>query len=159
MVFIAGRGPAPKPKAQRARRNKDTIPTKTFEVERSGLPDLPEDVGVDWHPQTRRWWKTWQESPMVADFTSVDVDYLIDTAFLHHLSWSKGQWTLFAEVRQRVAAFGATPADRARLRIEFVDAEQAESNRRRERSVEEAGGSPGQSVRDRFEGLKLVEGE
>ena len=44
--------------------------------------------------------------------------------------WSKGQWTLAAEVRLRVAKFGATPEDRARLRMVFADADEKDDKRR-----------------------------
>jgi hypothetical protein len=36
---------------------------------------------------------------------------------MHDAMWSKKQWTLAAEVRLRAAKFGATPEDRARLRM------------------------------------------
>lgn len=48
-----------------------------------------------------------------------DWDYLLDTVLLHHAMWTNGCWDFAEEVRQRVAAFGATPADRARLRFEI----------------------------------------
>jgi hypothetical protein len=42
---------------------------------------------------------------------------------MHHAMWEKGQWTLAAEVRLRVAKFGSTPEDRMRLRIQWADAD------------------------------------
>ena len=51
-----------------------------------------------------------------------------------------------AELRLRVAKFGATPEDRARLRIQFAQADEADSKRPEKR----AGGS-------RREGLRLAE--
>lgn len=53
----------------------------------------------------------------------VDWSYLLDTALMHHSMWTHGQWTLAAEVRLRVAQYGATPADRLRLRIQWADAD------------------------------------
>ena len=86
--------------------------------------DLPEGVlpdGQDWHAATRRWWDSWRRSPQgVRMMTEPDWDYLLDTALLHHQMWMSGgkNSERAAEIRMRVAAFGATPADRARLRIE-----------------------------------------
>ena len=58
-----------------------------------------------------------------------DWDFLLDTALMHHAMWSKSQWTLAAEVRLRVAKFGATPEDRARLRMQFADADEKDARR------------------------------
>lgn len=125
---MAGRGPAPKPAHQRARTNADPIGTTVIPFQgRADQPELPDDV--DWHPRTRHWWKTWNDSPLSASFTSDDWSFLIDTALMHHAMWSKGQWTLAAEVRLRVAKYGQTPEDRARLRIVFADADEKDSKR------------------------------
>ena len=79
-------------------------------------PDLPE--GVAWHERTRAWWETWRRSAQAQAMTDTDWSFLLDTALMHDAMWSRGQWTLAAEVRLRVAKFGATPEDRARLRIQ-----------------------------------------
>lgn len=71
----------------------------------------------------------WAESELARDFTATDWSFLLDTALMHHAMWSKGQWTLAAEVRLRVAKFGATPEDRARLRITFADADEKDEKR------------------------------
>jgi hypothetical protein len=60
--------------------------------------------------------------------------------------WSKGQWTLAAEVRLRVAKFGATPEDRARLRMVFADADEKDEKRA-------AKASP---AREKYKGLRAV---
>lgn len=124
---MAGRGPAPKPAERRARRNKDAAATTALRLVRQPAPELPESV--DWHPQTRDWWAMWADSELAKDFTASDWSFLLDTALMHHAMWSKGQWTLAAEVRLRVAKFGATPEDRARLRIVFADADEKDEKR------------------------------
>mgnify|MGYP007024625023 FL=1 len=48
---------------------------------------------------------------------------------MHTAMWAKGQWTLAAEVRLRVAKYGATPEDRARLRMNFADADEKDAKR------------------------------
>nr|WP_053352715.1 hypothetical protein [Leucobacter musarum] len=81
-----------------------------------------EPIREDWHPQTLRWWNNWRESPQgVRMATAVDWDYLLDTALLHHQMWVSGgkNSERAAEIRLRAATFGATPADRARLKFEI----------------------------------------
>lgn len=126
---MAGRGPAPKPAERRARRNKDTQATTALKLVRKPAPELPELGDDGWHPRTVEWWSMWSESELAKDFTATDWSFLLDTALMHHAMWSKGQWTLAAEVRLRVAKFGATPEDRARLRIVFADADEKDEKR------------------------------
>lgn len=133
---MAGRGPTPKPADSRARRNKDPQPIRvihaepveqpslpTFEVERDG--ELTEFV---WPARTVEWWQMWGASPLSAEFTSTDWSELLDTALLHARFWS-GDTKVAAELRLRVAKFGATPEDRARLRITFAQADAADEGR------------------------------
>jgi hypothetical protein len=95
----------------------------TFEVEVDG--ELNE---FRWPPRTVEWWQMWADSPLSAEFTSTDWSELLDTALLHARFWS-GQLSLASELRLRVAKFGATPEDRARLRITFAQADEAEDKR------------------------------
>lgn len=116
---MAGPGMAPKEPSRRARNNKDPMGPIKLGFRACTPPDLPEDF--DWHPMTRRWWSAWQRSPMAALMGEVDWLNHMDTALMHHQMWTKGQWTLAAEVRLRSAQYGATPLDRLRLRIQWVD--------------------------------------
>ena len=133
---MAGRGPAPKESRSRAR---DTPTRETirsdgkiggYELPDDVLPYLPEKDQIDpdrllreeWHPQTQRWWDNWRASPQASKMLSdPDWDYMLDTALLHHQMWMSGgrNSERAAEIRLRVAAFGATPADRLRLRLEI----------------------------------------
>lgn len=84
-------------------------------------PALPAGVlpdGEDWHPQTKTWWANWRKAPQAAAFHPTDWDFLLDTALMHHTMWTKGRWEFASELRLRVAKFGATLEDRARLRLE-----------------------------------------
>jgi len=112
---MAGRGPAP-----RAERSRETdTKRRAAELQRFAPDDevrgreLPEH---DWHPRTARWWETWRRSAQAQTFTETDWDFLEDTAFLHD-QMCKGDSGLAAELRIRVAKFGATPEDRMRLKI------------------------------------------
>lgn len=119
---MAGRGPAPKDPAKRRRRNADPIPTT--ELSEDGQlrgPELP--AGFSWPAPTRAWWQTWRESPQAQALTRTDWDFLLDTALLHAELWS-GNGAVAAELRLRVAKFGATPEDRARLRMHIDDTPQ-----------------------------------
>ncbi|MEU3986194.1 hypothetical protein AB0F77_40065 [Streptomyces sp. NPDC026672] len=40
---------------------------------------------------------------------------------MHHTMWAKGRWEFASEVRLRAAKFGATPEDRARLKLKVDD--------------------------------------
>ena len=68
----------------------------------------------------------WVESPLASTFSESDWSFLMDTAVLHHQLWDMGDTSVMAELRIRVAKFGATPEDRARLRIQFAQADDAE---------------------------------
>ena len=135
---MAGRGPAPKSADQRRRRN---VSTPALEIVTDGAvhgPDLPDDVlDESWHPRTRAWWETWRRSPQAQMFVATDWDFLLDTALMHHTMWSKGRWEFAAELRLRAAKFGATPEDRARLKIE-VGAEHLPAKRPARETVSSA---------------------
>lgn len=155
---MAGRGPAPKDPTRRARRNSDPVPMRVIEAKPSSQPDLPETfpmlmkqgfdtvvVAMVWPAETLRWWRMWAESPLSADFTETDWSELLDTARLHAEYWT-GRTGVASELRLRVAKFGATPEDRARLRITFAAADEADEKR----------AAPKSSARDRRGPLKAV---
>jgi hypothetical protein len=143
---MAGQGPAPKDPSRRARGNADPHPTTRIQFVHAEQPPLPE--GIDWHERTRAWWAIWKDAPQAEHFMATDWDFLMDTALMHHAMWSKGQWTLAAEVRLRVAKYGATPEDRARLRMHFADADQKESRQP----------APAPSSRSRYGDLRVLPG-
>lgn len=89
----------------------------------------------------------WGRSAQAETFTATDWSFLLDTALMHHAMWSKGQWTLAAEVRLRVAKYGATPEDRARLRMVFADADEKDEKR---------AAKSGQSARERYGSLRVL---
>lgn len=131
---MAGRGPAPKDPSKRARTNSDPIPLRVLTSEPVKQPKLPllrfpdangKLVQVAWPERTRVWWQMWGDSPLSSDFTATDWSELLDTALLHAQFW-RGDHKVAAELRLRVAKFGATPEDRARLRITFAQADTAE---------------------------------
>lgn len=124
---MAGRGPAPKDPARRARRNKDVIPPTYLKFVKGEVPELPEEI--PWHPRAIVWWRTWAESEQANLMTEVDWQFMLSTALLVHQFWCNGHWTLAAEIRLREAKFGVTPEDRARLRIQFADADEKDNNR------------------------------
>lgn len=71
----------------------------------------------------------WRDSPQAEHFGSTDWSFLLDTAILHAQLWGNGDTSALSELRIRVAKFGATPEDRARLRMQFADADAADSKR------------------------------
>lgn len=129
---MAGRGPAPKDPSKRARQNKDPMAMRVIAADPVGQPELPQ-FELDgepfvWPARTVEWWQMWGDSPLSAEFTSTDWSELLDTALLHARFWS-GDAKIAGELRLRVAKFGATPEDRARLRIQFAAADEADEKR------------------------------
>lgn len=117
---MAGRGPAPKDPSKRRRRNATDPETVIVNDGELRGPELPEGVlpgDEEWHPMTVNWWHTWRVSPMAVGFLDTDWAFLLDAALMHHTAWTKGKWEFLSEVRMRSAKFGATPEDRARLKL------------------------------------------
>lgn len=133
---MAGRGPRPKDPTTRARRNADPVPTRHLapDATPASAPDLPSDV--EWHPRTLAWWETWRSSGQAAELTATDWDFLLDTALLHTKFWN-GNDKVASELRLRVAKFGATPEDRARLRWEAERPEEPATPERKRPSARE----------------------
>jgi hypothetical protein len=133
---MAGRGPAPKDPSKRARTNADPIGLRVINAEPTDQPELPSLVvkdgddytSVEWPDVTLGWWDMWATSPLSTEFTATDWSELRDTARLHALFWM-GDKSVAGELRLRVAKFGATPEDRARLRITFAQADEADDKR------------------------------
>lgn len=111
---MPGRGPAPKNPDERRRRNAEEPVTHLASDDTVRGPELPN--GPDWPDQTRDWWETWRKSAQASTFTDTDWSFLLDTAILHMRFWD-GEASVAGELRLRVAKFGATPEDRARLKI------------------------------------------
>lgn len=151
---MAGRGPAPKDPSRRARRNAESAPQTMLRFQQAEPPELPtlqvmkdgELVEHKWPQRTLDWWEMWKASPQAEHFSSTDWDFLLDTAVVHARLWS-GELSAAAELRLRVAKFGATPEDRARLRMQFAQADEADSKR-----------PAGSSSRKRYADLKVLPG-
>ena len=144
---MAGHGPPPKDPSQRARRNR-APEFRVLTADPVDQPALP-TVDEEWPERTRQWWSMWADSPLAAEFTSTDWSELLDTALLHARYWrkpSEASTAVAGELRIRVAKFGATPEDRARLKITFAAANDAEDR----------SGTRQSSSRDRHAGLKLA---
>lgn len=151
--MTGSRGPAPKPQERRARRNKDPVPVKVFEVVPTEPYTLPRDLlpqGDEWHPATVRWWNRWCRSPLAADLPEVDWSELEIIAVLHHKFMRQRSVMIASEMRQRISSFGATPIDRARLRYQVASADEKEA-------AVKKGTSPEKSAKRRFGELKIVQ--
>ena len=134
---MAGNGPPPKDPARRARKNKDVATLRIVEITTAEKPELPEfDIEVkrdgeivteefSWPVATRTWWRMLDFHPLKHEFTEMDWSYLLDTARLHAAFWMN-RLDVASELRLREAKYGFTPEDRARLRIQFAQATEAE---------------------------------
>lgn len=151
---MAGVGPAPKDPSQRARRNKQAQPQTILRFEQAEPPELPdieierdgELVEFHWPTRTREWWQMWIDSPQAEHFGSTDWDSLLDTALIHARYW-RGDTSLAPELRLRVAKFGATMEDRARLRMQFAQADEADGGK---------GSSGAEAAKERYAKLRVI---
>lgn len=127
---MAGRGPAPGNGAKSAdeRRRRNT-PEPLTVIQADGKvhgPELPDTH--EWPDATLKWWETWRKSAQASQFTDTDWSFLLDTAVLHAEFWL-GARSVAAELRLRAAKFGATPEDRARLKLEIGEPPKAPTTR------------------------------
>lgn len=151
---MAGVGPTPKDPSQRARRNKATTPQTILRFEHAEAPDLPTfEIEVDgdlvefhWPARTVEWWAMWRASPQSEHFGSTDWDFLLDTALIHARYW-RGDLSQAAELRLRVAKHGATMEDRARLRMAFAEADEADGGK---------GSSGSDAAKERYAKLRVL---
>lgn len=146
---MAGNGPAPKPASKRARRNSDPMGVRLVSSEPVKQPPLPEVMpdGEPWPDQTVMWWDMWGADPLAADFRSTDWSELMDCAVIHGKFWS-GNMNVAGELRLRTGKFGATAEDRAKLRIQYAAADEADEKRRTSRS--------GADTRGVYKGLRVA---
>ena len=140
---MAGRGPRPKDPARRARKDSSGIAPTILRFEYAEQPALPDEI--PWPERTMQWWQMWADSPQAEHFGSTDWDFLLDTALIHADVWA-GNLDRMNELRVRVAKFGATPEDRARLRMQFAEADEADAKR----------GPAAETSRQRYGNLRAV---
>lgn len=127
---MAGNGPAPKPAAQRRRRNKtSTARTLRPVTGEPSTPKLPQRrIGgkpSTWTTQTKRWWDEVWSSPMAGEFDPSDLHGLLILAVLVDVFWRDPCPDNAKELRLHRAAFGLTPIDRRRLQWEIERGEEA----------------------------------
>lgn len=136
---MPGHGPPPNPNS---RKSQDRVqftelgPELPLETPDSDLPGPPLPDGRDWPPETVAWWRNWRRHPQAGEWSSNDWDFLKDTARLHAIVWTMPDEVLtsrhgsMAELRLRVAKFGVTPEDRARLKQTMGSQARGEDPRR-----------------------------
>lgn len=143
---MAGRGPQPKDPARRARRNADPVARTVLRFEHAEAPDLPPHLADDYY--TVRWWETWVGSAQAEHFSATDWQFLYETAFVVH-AFYMGRMDVASELRLRQAKFGATPEDRARLRMVFAEADEADDGKG-------SSGAEASDARSRFGDLRVI---
>ncbi|MGV9693339.1 phage terminase small subunit [Streptomyces sp. NPDC003444] len=116
------RGPKPKPNA--VRRNVHEHAQALKPGARPGR-DLPRGLGIA-TAGGRRFWGTWASAPQTEHWAETDwAELEITTKLVDALF--QGELKLAGEIRQRVAKWGATTEDRARLRMSIEDQEHDDS--------------------------------
>lgn len=142
---MAGRGPAPKDPDKRLRRNKEVrseITAPATPIDRP-MPECPYESG--WMAQVEEWWLNWCASPMASQFLETDWFRLGTLAPLVQRVCAEQHMESIKELRLQEAQFGATIADRLRLKWDVAkpDAEALkpkQSNARRLRVVDAQAG-------------------
>ncbi|MFJ4093453.1 hypothetical protein ACIPYS_17885 [Kitasatospora sp. NPDC089913] len=104
----------PRPKENAVRRNKHAHAQELAADAQPGR-ELPRGLGIT-TSGARRFWRTWATSPQSARWAETDWAELEITTKLVDALY-QGDLKLAGEIRQRVAKWGATTEDRARLRI------------------------------------------
>lgn len=132
---MAGRGPAPKDQSRRARKNADPIPLRVVHADPAVQPELSDLLGevnpltgTQWQKATLTFWRQLGEFPTTANLQAAQWSSLaramaIDDAMV------AGETKLAGEARLRLAKYGIDPDDLARLRIQIVQADEAEEKR------------------------------
>lgn len=132
------RGPGPKDMGTKAGHSGKQAPYRVVGLPKAPQPELPEyfryfdaaerrNRKIKYPAETVRWWNTWTNSPLNDGFTEHDWEYLLETSTIHAMFWlGIDRLKCEAALRQRMAKFGVTPEDRAKLRIVLVTAETAE---------------------------------
>jgi hypothetical protein len=115
----------PKPKENAVRRNKHEH-TQTLSSSTTEGRALPPGLGVK-TAGAKRFWRTWATSPQAAKWAETDWAELEITVKLVD-SFYAGDTKLAGEIRQRVAKWGATVEDRARLRMSIEDQDQGDEH-------------------------------
>lgn len=130
------RGPSPKEAGTKAGHSGAKVPFRVVGLPQVERPPLPEYFRyfdgerrrkIAYPPETIKWWDDWADSPLIDGFTIHDWNYLAETAVVHAKFWLGIDFAkMEAALRQRLAKFGVTPEDRAKLRIITVTAATAE---------------------------------
>jgi hypothetical protein len=113
---MGSRGPTPSGNARR--RNKHEYETEIPKESRPGR-ELPRYLPVS-TAAAKHFWKVWSESPQSSTWIETDWLELESTTLLVDELY-KGETKVAGEIRQRVAKWGATNEDRARLRMKFEE--------------------------------------
>lgn len=130
---MAGSGPAPKPDAQRRRRNTPTHGAERVVLDDGTLrgpelsdvcPVIPTDDAI--RHAVLLWWDTWRRSPQSAVFTSTDWQRLGMIAPLVSAYWTEPTTAIMAEIRLNEERLGATHTDRLKARIRVETATDAD---------------------------------
>jgi hypothetical protein len=130
------RGPSPKEMGTKAGHSGRQVPFKIVGLPMVPQPPMPEFFRysdgekirkIKYPPETIHWWAVWGRSILNDGFTEHDWEYLAEVAIIHaQFTLDIDRMKCAAELRQRMARFGVTPEDRAKLRIITVTADRAE---------------------------------
>lgn len=149
---MAGKGRPPKNPNQRARRNADPVPLRIVHADPAVQPALADLLGESnpltggpWQVATLTFWHQLGEFPTTANLQAAQWSSLARALMIDDAMVS-GETKLAGEARLRLAKYGIDPDDLARLRIQIVQADEAEEKRK-----------PTNRASGRYDGLAAVD--
>lgn len=133
MIKLPYNGLPPKDEDQRVNRIPKRFDKTVIEPDDTPTtrgPELPSLPNVRWCKQTQEWWDTWRKAPQSKLMGDTDWQFMIECAIAHNEIFRTRSPKeralagttligLLAELRQRVAKFGATWEDRAKLQLQI----------------------------------------
>lgn len=114
----------PAPKGSKRRRNPDTFAWVSVEDKPFPGPSPELDAETGWPEQTLAWWEVVRSMPHCVLWSKADWAFALDTAVMH-AKFVGSPLANAAELRLRSAKMGMTYEDRMKLRIRYVDEDQA----------------------------------
>lgn len=100
------------------------------------LPPLPakDPYGGAWPVATKRAWNAWRKDPVTTQYSEADVDFALDTIFMHALMQDEPK-RYASEVSKRMNDLGLTPAGKRALRFRLPQFAEAQEQVERKKSA------------------------
>jgi hypothetical protein len=150
---MAHTGPEAKPQKLGHSPTADWIDVPDVPYDHQGRHELPKTATGRrrWHPQVTEWWNEVRSMPHCALWTDTDWRFALETCYMKQQMWldmdaGEMKSTLATEIRRREDQIGTTAEARRKLRIRYVDPEQAAKRQQQPMGAPPAGQPGGTNV-------------